>query len=178
MSRIARTPFAIPKDVFVKFHDHVLTVEKGSSRLNFNVPQGISIKLDDQKLQVFNENPHQKSTALVGTVFRISSNMIKGIVKEFEADLELVGVGYKGEIQGSHLKLSLGYSHDILYPIPNDVRIVAEKPTLLKLFSMDKQRLGQVKREIMAFRKSEPYKGKGVNDPKIFIRRKEGKTKK
>ena len=112
-----------------------------------------------------------------GTTRALVNNMVTGVSAGFTRNLEINGVGYRAAVQGSNLNLQLGYSHDINYPIPPDVRITTERPTAITVSGADRQRVGQVASEIRAFRPPEPYKGKGIKYSDETIRRKEGKKK-
>jgi large subunit ribosomal protein L6 len=112
-----------------------------------------------------------------GTTRALVNNMVTGVATGFTRNLEINGVGYRAAVQGSSLNLQLGYSHDINYPIPSDVKIACERPTAIAITGADRQRVGQVAAEIRAFRPPEPYKGKGIKYTDEVIRRKEGKKK-
>ena len=112
-----------------------------------------------------------------GTTRALVNNMVTGVATGFTRNLEINGVGYRAAVQGSTLNLQLGYSHDIAYPIPQEVRITCERPTAIRIIGADRQRVGQVAAEIRGYRPPEPYKGKGIKYADEFIRRKEGKKK-
>ena len=119
----------------------------------------------------------KRARAMWGTTRALVNNMVTGVATGFTRNLEINGVGYRAAVQGNTLNLQLGYSHDIPYPIPSDVKIACERPTAIAITGADKQRVGQVAAEIRAFRPPEPYKGKGVKYADETIRRKEGKKK-
>jgi large subunit ribosomal protein L6 len=112
-----------------------------------------------------------------GTTRALVNNMVNGVSKGFSVTLEINGVGYRAAVQGNSLNLQLGYSHEVAYPIPNDVKIVCERPTLINITGADRQRVGQIAAEIRAYRPPEPYKGKGIKYSTETVRRKEGKKK-
>jgi large subunit ribosomal protein L6 len=112
-----------------------------------------------------------------GTTRALVNNMVTGVSKGFSVTLEINGVGYRAAVQGDTLNLQLGYSHDIAFPIPKDVRIACERPTIITVSGADRQRVGQVAAEIRAYRPPEPYKGKGIKYATETVRRKEGKKK-
>jgi large subunit ribosomal protein L6 len=119
----------------------------------------------------------KRARAMWGTTRALVNNMVTGVATGFTRNLEINGVGYRAAVQGSSLNLQLGYSHDINYPIPSDVKIACERPTAIAITGADRQRVGQVAAEIRAFRPPEPYKGKGIKYTDEVIRRKEGKKK-
>ena len=119
----------------------------------------------------------KRARTLWGTTRALVNNMVNGVSKGFTVNLEINGVGYRAAVQGSNLNLQLGYSHDIPYPIPKDVRITCERPTAITITGADRQRVGQVAAEIRGYRPPEPYKGKGIKYADETIRRKEGKKK-
>src|SRR5207248_10301584 len=119
----------------------------------------------------------KRARAMWGTTRALVNNIVTGVATGFTRNLEINGVGYRAAVQGNTLNLQLGYSHDIPYPIPQDVKIACERPTLIAITGAAKQRVGQVAAEIRAFRPPEPYKGKGVKYADETIRRKEGKKK-
>ena len=119
----------------------------------------------------------KRARAMWGTTRALVNNMVTGVATGFTRNLEINGVGYRAAVQGSTLNLQLGYSHDIPFPIPQDVRITCERPTAIRITGADRQRVGQVAAEIRGYRPPEPYKGKGIKYADEFIRRKEGKKK-
>jgi large subunit ribosomal protein L6 len=119
----------------------------------------------------------KQARAMWGTTRALVNNMVTGVANGFTRNLEINGVGYRAAVQGSTLNLQLGYSHDIPYPIPTDVRITCERPTAITITGADRQRVGQVAAEIRGYRPPEPYKGKGIKYSDETIRRKEGKKK-
>jgi large subunit ribosomal protein L6 len=119
----------------------------------------------------------KRHKAMWGTTRATIANLVQGVSKGYEKKLEITGVGYRAQIAGKNLQLALGYSHEVLYPIPEGISIVTPKPTEIVVAGIDKQRVGQVAAEIRDFRPPEPYKGKGVKYAKEYIFRKEGKKK-
>jgi len=119
----------------------------------------------------------KRARMLWGTTRALINNMVKGVSTGFTVDLEINGVGYRAAVQGKNLQLQLGYSHDVIYPIPDDVTIKSDKPTAISISGRDKQRVGQIASEIRAYRGPEPYKGKGIKYATETILRKEGKKK-
>jgi large subunit ribosomal protein L6 len=152
--------------------------------LSLACPAGFEVVIESKSVNVMPVGAVKLSgldkqcSAMYGTLCRNLSNMIVGVSKGFDKKLELVGVGYKADLVNSRvLKLSLGYSHDIMYSIPETISVVMEKPTLFSLTGACKQKVGQAASEIIRFRPPEPYKGKGVRVPGQYLRMKEGKSK-
>jgi large subunit ribosomal protein L6 len=145
--------------------------------LAFTVPTLVSVSLDAGTVKVQPRDESKPARAQWGMSRTMVSNIFSGVTKGFEKKLEINGVGYRAAVAGRVLKLSLGYSHDVDYPIPEGIAIVAPKPTELVITGIDKQKVGQVAAEIRDYRGPEPYKGKGVKYAGEFIFRKEGKKK-
>jgi large subunit ribosomal protein L6 len=180
MSRISRLPLEVQDLVTCSLQENLFSMKGPKGTLFLKIPEGINVKIEDKKVLVqayphFEDSP--QSSALCGTIFRLLSNMQKGVSDGFSITLNLVGVGYKAELKGKELHLSLGFSHPVIFPVPEDIEIKVEKPVQIKVLGMDKQRVGQIAAEIRAYRPPEPYKGKGVHREGDYLRRKEGKNK-
>ena len=171
MSRLARNPINIPEDIKVSLNNNIINFEGKLGKSSSTLPEGIIVDLKDNYLHFSGENK-----ALLGTVYANVKNEIIGNTKGFEKKLELVGTGYKANVSGKTLVLSLGYSHDINFKIPEGIIIKVEK-NIVAVSGTSKQLVGQVAAEIKSFRKPEPYKGKGVRYEGERIYRKEGKKK-
>lgn len=172
MSRLARNPIYIPDEVKVSLSNNVINFEGKLGKSSTVIPNGINVDLKDNLLQFTGDNK-----AMLGTVYANVKNEIIGNSKGFEKKLELVGTGYKANVSGKTLVLSLGYSHDINFKIPEGISIAVEKNTLVTVTGTSKQLVGQTAAEIKSYRKPEPYKGKGVRYEGEKIYRKEGKKK-
>jgi large subunit ribosomal protein L6 len=133
--------------------------------------------MDKGGVQVDPKNETKRARSMWGTSRTLVSNLVTGVTKGFERKLDITGVGYRAAVQGKNLQLALGYSHDVVYPIPEGIAIVTPKPTEIMISGIDRQKVGQVAAEIRAFRPPEPYKGKGVRYAGEYIFRKEGKKK-
>ena len=177
MSRIGKKPVAIPAGVTAKLDGQSIAVKGAKGELKFTVPDEVAIKLDGNVVHVEPHAQDKKSRALWGTARARVQNLVVGVTQGFEKKLEINGVGYKATVAGKNLQLSLGYSHDVIFPIPAGVTIVTPKPTEITVAGIDKRQVGQIAAEIRAFRGPEPYKGKGVKYVDEFIFRKEGKKK-
>jgi large subunit ribosomal protein L6 len=177
MSRIGKNPVAIPAGVAVELAGQTLTAKGALGALSLVVGNEVTATIADGMVTVAPKDASKHARAMWGTTRALVNNMVTGVATGFTRVLDINGVGYRAAVQGSVLNLQLGYSHDIPYPIPSDVRINCERPTMIAITGADRQRVGQVAAEIRAFRPPEPYKGKGVKYREETIRRKEGKKK-
>ena len=177
MSRIGKNPVTLPQGVTVDVAGSTLTCKGRLGTLKIAVDNEITAQVDGGKVTVTPRNETKRARMLWGTTRALVNNMVTGVSRGFSRNLEINGVGYRAAVQGKNLVLQLGYSHDVNFPIPDDVKIVCEKPTSIAISGADKQRVGQVAAVIRAYRKPEPYKGKGIKYAEETVRRKEGKKK-
>jgi large subunit ribosomal protein L6 len=177
MSRIGKNPVPVPNGVQVQLSGHTLIAKGGLGTLNLVVSSEVTAVITDGEITIAPANDTKRSRAMWGTTRALVNNMVTGVSKGFSVGLEITGVGYRAAVQGNALNLQLGYSHDIAFPIPGDVKIACERPTVITVSGPDRQRVGQVAAEIRAFRPPEPYKGKGIRYSGETVRRKEGKKK-
>ena len=178
MSRIGKKEITIPSGVTLTQNGQEIMVKGAKGELSFTLPKAIVGKLDGDTFTVDVANADDKqANAMWGMSRTMVANMIEGVTNGFKKDLELRGVGYRGQMKGNDLVLQLGYSHEIVYPSPDGITIKMGKPTEISVEGIDKQQVGQVAAEIRAFRKPEPYKGKGVRYVGEYVRQKEGKRK-
>jgi len=177
MSRIGRMPVPIPKEVKVASDASKVEVTGPKGLLAYLLPQGISISVDGGKILVHRANDQRTSKALQGLTRSLVTNMVTGVTKGFEKKLEIIGVGFRADLQGSTLRLTLGYSHPVLYPLPKGIKVEIEKQTLLTVKGIDRQQVGVVAAQLRSIKPPEPYKGKGVRYLGERIRKKVGKTK-
>ena len=177
MSRVGKKPVAVPAGVTAKVEGQTVSVKGGKGALDFTVPDDVEVALADGQLTVKPRSDTKRAQAMWGMSRAMLANLVTGVSAGFEKRLEITGVGYKAAVQGKKLVLSLGYSHDINYPIPDGIDIKATKPTELVVSGIDRREVGQICSEIRAYRPPEPYKGKGVKYAGEFIFRKEGKKK-
>ena len=181
MSRIGKLPIALPEGVEISVSDdNVVTVKGKLGELNQNVNPDITVKVDDGNIIVERPTDQREHRSMHGLYRSLISNMVTGVTEGFKTVQELVGVGYKAQANGQVLELSLGYSHNIVLELPDEIKIetVTERgknPTIT-MTSIDKQLLGQVAAKIRSFRPPEPYKGKGIKFQGEHIRRKAGKA--
>lgn len=177
MSRVASNPVALPSGVEVKLSEGQLEVKGGKGSLSMEVNPVVEINQDGSTLTFAAKNGSKFSRAMSGTTRALVSNMVTGVSAGFEKKLQLIGVGYRVQVQGQKLNLNLGFSHPVEYELPTGVKAESPSQTEIVLSSIDKQLLGQVAAEIRAFRPPEPYKGKGVRYADEHVRRKEAKKK-
>jgi len=177
MSRVGKKPVPIPAGVTANIDGQTVKVKGPKGALQVVLHGDVSAKLEGGSVRVDPRNDSQQARAMWGTYRALVAKVIEGVTKGYERKLEITGVGYRAALQGKTLQLQLGYAHDIAYPIPEGITIVLPKPTEVVISGIDAQKVGQVAAEIRAFRKPEPYKGKGVKYSGEFIFRKEGKKK-
>jgi len=177
MSRIGKQPIAIPPKVKVEVKGQRVSVEGPKGKLNWELPRRTSLRVDNGKVVVSRQGDDAQAKALHGLSRALVNNMVKGVSEGFVKKLEIQGVGFKAAVQGKSVSLSLGYSHPVVYPIPDQIKVTVEENTKLTIEGPDRQSVGQVAAEIRSFYPPEPYKGKGVKYADEFIFRKEGKKK-
>ena len=180
MSKIGKKNIVVPKDSSIKIEGSNLTITgpKGSTKLTIN-DKIFSSKIIESEFQIkpIDKKIDKKISILWGTYRSIINNAILGVSKGHEKILELTGVGFRANLKGETLNLQLGFSHDINFDIPEDVKILVEKQTTIKISGVDKQKVGMIASKIKSFRPPEPYKGKGIKEKGQYILRKEGKKK-
>ena len=177
MSRIGKHPVRIPSGVEVLLSGQTLTAKGRLGTLNLVVSNEVDASIADGTVKIAPKSDAKQSRAMWGTTRALVNNMVTGVSTGFSVNLEITGVGYRAQVQGNTLNLQLGYSHDIPFPIPGDVRITCERPTAITVIGADRQRVGQIAADIRAYRPPEPYKGKGIRYATENVRRKEGKKK-
>ena len=177
MSRIASNPINIPAGVEISFDGNKVTVKGSNGQLSHSVYPDVEFDLSDNQLQTkWNEND-KNAKIQAGTARAIVNNMVTGVTKGFEKKLELIGVGYRAQVKGKELNLTLGFSHPIDFPIPEGITIETPSQTEIIIKGCDKQKVGQVAANIRSYRPPEPYKGKGVRYADEHVVRKEAKKK-
>jgi large subunit ribosomal protein L6 len=177
MSRIGKKPVTIPSGVTATVEGQTVKMKGPKGQLQFVAHDDVEVKFEKGVIRVAPRSETNRARALYGTARAQIANLVAGVTKGFEKKLEITGVGYRAAMQGKNLQLALGYSHDVVFPIPEGIQVVVPKPTEITITGSDIQKVGQVAAEIRAFRPPEPYKGKGVKYVDEFIFRKEGKKK-
>ena len=174
MSRVGNNPITVPKGVLVKIDGDIIQISGKNGSHSHRLHENIKINLNDNVIKFDRTGENPISRSMHGTTRQIINNMIIGVSDGFKKDLEIVGVGYQASVQGSRLKLQLGYSHDIFFDLPKGITVEADR-TAISVKGNDKQLVGSVAAKIRSFRKPEPYKGKGVRYKDEFIKIKQGK---
>ena len=177
MSRIGKKAVPIPSGVTANVEGQIVKIKGPKGAMQVVLPDEVSVVMDKGEVKVDPRNDGKRARSMWGTSRTLVANLITGVTKGFEKKLEITGVGYRAALQGKNLQIALGYSHDVIYPVPEGIAIATPKPTEIVVTGIDKQKVGQVAAEIRAFRPPEPYKGKGVKYAGEFIFRKEGKKK-
>ncbi len=177
MSRIAKEPVVLPQGVEFKQEGNVVTLTGGNGSLSLELNNEVELTRNDNILQVAPRSGSRFSTAVAGTMRALLANMAKGVTDGFERKLQLVGVGYRAQVQGKKLNLTLGFSHPVVHDVPEDVTVEAPSQTEIVIKGADKQKVGQVAAEIRSYRPPEPYKGKGIRYVDERVVMKEAKKK-
>lgn len=177
MSRIGKKPVVIPSGVDVRLEGRDLTVKGPKGVLSMTLVDEVSASLEDKAIVVAPRDQSKRSRSMWGLQRSLINNLVTGVSEGFSVRLDIEGVGYRAAVQGRTLQLLLGYSHDIAYAIPEGLEIKCPRPTTIEVSGIDRQKVGQTAAEIRAFRKPEPYKGKGIRYAGERVYRKEGKKK-
>ncbi|HEX3350397.1 MAG TPA: 50S ribosomal protein L6 [Acetobacteraceae bacterium] len=177
MSRVGKYPVEIPAGVQVAIAGRTLSVKGKLGELKLDLTDQVEAKVEGNHFSVAPRGNSTPARMMWGTTRALVANMVKGVSAGYSKSMEITGTGYRAAVQGKNLVLNLGYSHDVVYPIPDGIKITCERPTAVKVEGVDKRQVGQVAAEIRAWRGPEPYKGKGVRYDNEIIRRKEGKKK-
>jgi large subunit ribosomal protein L6 len=177
MSRIGKYPVDIPAGVNLAIAGRTLTARGKLGELKLQLTDLVDASIDGGKFIVKPRSDATPARMMWGTTRALVANMLRGVSTGYSKSMEITGTGYRASVQGKNLVLNLGFSHDVVYPIPDGIKITCERPTAIKVEGVDKRQVGQVAAEIRAWRPPEPYKGKGVKFEGEAIRRKEGKKK-
>jgi large subunit ribosomal protein L6 len=177
MSRVGKLPVEVKDGVNVTVSGQKLDVAGKKGKLAFTVPDEVHVKLDGKKLVFTPASDTKRARAMWGMARNTLKNMIQGVAEGYHIKLEIEGVGFRAQAQGKTLKLNLGFSHEVNFPVPQGIEIKTPKPTEVEIFGVDRQLVGQVAANIRSLKKPEPYKGKGIRYAGEYIRRKEGKKK-
>jgi len=177
MSRIANAPVSLPSGVEVTLTGQLVKVKGSKGELEWNVHELVSVAQEDATLKVAANDKSKNAIALAGTTRALINNMVTGVSSGFEKKLTIIGVGYRAQAQGQKLNLTLGFSHPDVYEVPKGIKVETPSNTEITVSGVDKQAVGQVAAEIRAYRKPEPYKGKGVRYTDEYVLRKQAKKK-
>ena len=177
MSRVGKYPVELPAGVVVSIKDGIFLAKGKLGELSLPVSAHVEVEVKENKVVVQPVGITSQARMMWGTTRALIASAVKGVSEGFSKTLEITGTGYRAAVQGANLVLNLGFSHDIVYPIPSGIKITTPRPTAVVVEGIDKQRVGQVALDIRNYRKPEPYKGKGVRYDTEIIRRKEGKKK-
>jgi len=176
MSRIGKLPVAIPDGVKVALEEGVVRVEGPKGKLRTEIPAGIQVKIEGNQLRVGRESEERKIRALHGLTRKLIANMVEGVSRGFSRVLEINGVGYRAEVKGTELHLTLGFSHPVVFPLPPGVTATVERQIIVTLHGADREILGKTAAMLRGLRPPEPYKGKGIKYREEVIQRKAGKA--
>lgn len=177
MSRIGRMPIQLPKEVKISHDPSKIEVAGPKGTLACDIPRGIAVTVDGGKVLIQREREERSLKALHGLTRSLIANMVTGVTQGFEKKLEIIGVGFRADLQGNLLKLTLGFSHPVLFPIPEGIKVEVDKQTLITVRGINKQLVGTIAAKLRAIKPPEPYKGKGIRYFGEKIRKKVGKTK-
>jgi large subunit ribosomal protein L6 len=177
MSRIANNPVEIPSGVEVNISGQSMSVKGKNGNMSMEVNKKVQVKQEDNVLKFSGKEGVDGSVAMAGTMRSLANNMVVGVSQGFEKKLELIGVGYRAQAQGNKLNLTLGFSHPVIYEVPEGISVETPSQTEIVVKGADKQKVGQVSADIRAYRPPEPYKGKGVRYADERVIRKEAKKK-
>ena len=176
MSRVGKNPIVVPKGVKVEISQNEVVVNGPLGKLTKRFHPAMQVQSEGEKVWVKRGSDDKVNKSLHGLTRAIIANMVKGVTEGFKKALSIVGVGYKAELLGKKLSLSLGYSHPILFVPPEDIKIIVDNPTRIVVSGVDKELVGQVAARLRAFRPPEPYKGKGIRYEGEKVRKKAGKA--
>lgn len=177
MSRVGKNPVEIPQGVDCNIAGNILHAKGKNGQLSMPISQEVNVELKDGRLYVSARSKTKASLTMWGTTQSLAQSLVTGVSEGFTKRLEVNGVGYRAQVQGSTLVMNLGFSHDVIVNIPSDIKIVCEKPTSIAISGADRQKVGEFAANIRSYRPPEPYKGKGVKYEGEYILRKEGKKK-
>lgn len=177
MSRVGKYPVEIPAGVQVAIADGTLTAKGRLGELSLPLSEHIEAKVEGNQVSVAPRGNARQARMMWGTTRALVANMVQGVSAGFVRSMEITGTGFRAAMQGKNLVMNLGFSHDVVFAVPDGIKITCERPTAVKVEGVDKRLVGQVAAEIRSFRPPEPYKGKGVRYSNETIRRKEGKKK-
>ena len=176
MSRVGKKPITVPKEVKIGINQGMISVEGPKGKLSYDIPANIDVESKEGNIWVKRSADTKPQRSLHGLVRMLISNMIKGVTEGYSKELEIVGVGFKAQLQGNNLKLQLGFSHEVVFPVPEGIKIETAKSTQLVIRGIDKQKVGDTAARIRSIYLPEPYKGKGIRYAGEYVRKKIGKA--
>lgn len=176
MSRVGRRPIEVPQGTKVALEGDKVKIEAKGKVLTYEIPEGFKIDIKENNIVLTRPSDSRKARSVHGTTRSILNNMVQGLNREFEKRLELIGVGYKGQVKGNVFVLDIGKSHTVDFKIPEGITIEAATPTTFTIKGIDKHKVGEVAAEIRALFPPEPYKGKGIRYVGEYVRHKQGKS--
>ena len=177
MSRVGKYPVDVPAGVTVNLADRILSAKGKLGSLSLTLTDLVDATVEDNKVAIIPRSNAAQNRMMWGTTRALVASMVKGVSEGFTKTMEITGTGFRAAVTGKNLVINLGFSHDVIYPVPEGITITTPKPTLITITGVDKRQVGQVAAEIRGYRPPEPYKGKGVKYDTETIRRKEGKKK-
>ncbi len=177
MSRVGKYPVEIPAGVTLAMAGRTITAKGKLGELHYDLTDNVEAKIEDGKFSVLPKGGERTARMMWGTTRALVANMIKGVSTGYTKTMEIQGTGFRAAVTGPNLVINLGFSHDVVYPVPQGITITTPRPTAITVTGVDKRQVGQVSAEIRSYRPPEPYKGKGVRYDTETIRRKEGKKK-
>ena len=177
MSRIGKRAVAVPSGVTANVEGQTVKMKGPKGALALVLPDDVVVKMDKSSIKVDPRTETKRARSMWGTSRTLVANLVAGVTKGFEDKLDITGVGYRASVQGKNLQIALGYSHDVIYPIPEGIAIATPRPVEIVISGIDRRKVGQVAAEIREYRPPEPYKGKGIKYAAERIFRKEGKKK-
>jgi large subunit ribosomal protein L6 len=176
MSRVGKKPIALPKGVKINVAENEVQVEGPKGKLTTPIPPGITFSQEGAELVCQRENDGRQQRAFHGLARALAANAVQGVSQGFSKDLDIVGVGYRAQVEGKKVVLALGYSHPVEYPIPEGIEVKIEKQTRITISGIDRQKVGQVAAEIRKLRRPDPYKQKGIRYVGEVLKKKAGKA--
>lgn len=176
MSRVGKKPIPVPDQTTLDYQDRLLTVEGGKGRLSRTIHGAVDLKIHADRIEVVGAAKDRNTEALRGLTRSLVANMVTGVTQGFQKTLEINGIGYRAEAKGEQIVFHLGYSHPIAFDLPEGISAAVERNNVVRIFGIDKEKVGQTAAAIRRLRPPEPYKGKGIKYAEEHIRKKAGKT--
>jgi len=176
MSRVGKKPISVPDKIKLNYYDRLLTVEGGKGSLSRTIHPAVDLKINDGIIEIIAADEDRTTRALQGLTRSLVANMITGVTQGFERTLEINGIGYRAELKQKQIVFNLGFSHPIAFDLPDGITATVDRNNVIKVFGIDKEKVGHTAAAIRRLRPPEPYKGKGIKYAEEHIRKKAGKT--